>query len=499
VLLLAMPSWGIGDDRWPVIDGGGLLPGGATGGFCNAVANSCAGVATPCFSGDTSIQDCIDDVESSAPTSEFRTVYVYPGLYTDDVDCTPADGHTAIVGLQGRTPRAAAGSGSGPQINGQSGSAGTSLTLGIGNCSAYRLKIQQGPDQNVGSCGTPACSDTAVAVVAGELNGQTQVSDLTIESDPTDGLGIARLVSLEGNGASSVIFLDSVVYTCFCSITLVGAVPCASTSACTWVDTDGRVEINGSDIGLGNIGAADDLAMMEIVDGDVRVSTTNVFCEAGAGEHEVNCVEIDDNDVILDLSNVFFFGGLLSSVDHGRFMEVVGTGTSSQVNFATAVGGSGGFPNFDSNWGTGPVVPNWFAGCNESISTVFDPDEANTPHYVGIGSSTTYTVEPVLDTTVNVFRISQEFLPTDLGAEINVAPGAGESWTFTLRDDGASTLATCTISGGSSTSCIDTTPRRASVIGAGSLINLEVTHTGPTGLTAAGEAVVSFCLNPVPR
>jgi hypothetical protein len=60
----------------------------------------------------------------------------------------------------------------------------------------------------------------------------------------------------------------------------------------------------------------------------------------------------------------------------------------------------------------------------------------------------------------------------DLAVKLTAAPGVGASRTFTLRDDGAATAVSCTISG-TSTSC--TSGSTSATISAGSELSIHVT------------------------
>jgi len=74
-----------------------------------------------------------------------------------------------------------------------------------------------------------------------------------------------------------------------------------------------------------------------------------------------------------------------------------------------------------------------------------------------------------------------------LRAKVDTAPGVSKSWAITLRDDGADTSLTCTISG-TATTCADTTHFPA--IGAGSLLNWKIV---PTSTPVAVDIDISVC------
>jgi hypothetical protein len=88
----------------------------------------------------------------------------------------------------------------------------------------------------------------------------------------------------------------------------------------------------------------------------------------------------------------------------------------------------------------------------------------------GIGSETqVQQIVPVAATLSN-FHV-----------RLNGAPGTGDTYTFTVRRNGvSSTTVTCSISGGSATSCSDTT--LSEPFAAGDLLSIMVTVGGtPTG------------------
>jgi hypothetical protein len=62
----------------------------------------------------------------------------------------------------------------------------------------------------------------------------------------------------------------------------------------------------------------------------------------------------------------------------------------------------------------------------------------------------------------------------DLAVELTAAPGAGATRTFTLRDDGADTAVSCTISG-SETTCTSTA---TATVAAGSELSIRVSVSG---------------------
>lgn len=81
---------------------------------------------------------------------------------------------------------------------------------------------------------------------------------------------------------------------------------------------------------------------------------------------------------------------------------------------------------------------------------------------------------------------------SNLYAEVITAPGSGDTWRITLRDDGASTSLTCDITGTEQT-CIDDTNTPS--IEAGSRLNLWVDSSqGATDPTSATYMMLSFCL-----
>jgi hypothetical protein len=58
---------------------------------------------------------------------------------------------------------------------------------------------------------------------------------------------------------------------------------------------------------------------------------------------------------------------------------------------------------------------------------------------------------------------------------IEVAPGAGKTWTFTVRNNGTDTAVSCSITGASQTTCFD--PTDTAIFTAGQLISVSITGT----------------------
>lgn len=64
---------------------------------------------------------------------------------------------------------------------------------------------------------------------------------------------------------------------------------------------------------------------------------------------------------------------------------------------------------------------------------------------------------------------------------VQSVPGAGASWTMTVRNNGADTAVTCTITGAAAQSCSDTT--HTAVFAAGDLIAIRIASSGGPNAT----------------
>jgi hypothetical protein len=104
-----------------------------------------------------------------------------------------------------------------------------------------------------------------------------------------------------------------------------------------------------------------------------------------------------------------------------------------------------------------------------------------------IGNSNTF-LGLLMDGSNTTESLVQQVVPvagtlSDFNIRTDGNPGTGDSWTFTVRADGANSTVTCPISGSTATSCSDVT--HSATIPAGSLLSIGVAKGGsPTGRTA---------------
>jgi hypothetical protein len=436
--------------------------------------------SAPCFE---EIQAAIDHVEVADPSSEVRTVEVYPGTYTEDVTCDPSAGHTTLVGNGGSSVPS--------QLNAEvpslvGDSTGVAYTLSLSDCSVYDLKVQTGPNDGI----TPGTSDGALAVID-DLWDRVNVVRVNIREDPTDFLGKQQMIRIEGgNGASAIATFSHV----FASAGNTGlGAGSSALSAMLYIDAEGSVRVTQSFLELAAFGPSTDSATVEIIKTSTgvgaRFESMQLACETGA--NEVNCFEIDDANAVVDIKEVVLTGGL-STNDHGRFVEIVGGGSGSTI-FVSSVRGLFGLQDLDSVWGS--VTPTFRGECNYPHSVAFDPDETGTA-YVSIEGPT--PAQNATETNVNdwIMPPKTALYPYNFRVEIPTAPGAGNSWEVDLRDDLADVVG-CTISGASATDCEDVTGAGYLAIGPESNVALEVVATGPP--TAIDEMVVSWCWADFPR
>jgi hypothetical protein len=100
------------------------------------------------------------------------------------------------------------------------------------------------------------------------------------------------------------------------------------------------------------------------------------------------------------------------------------------------------------------------------------PSSAGTT-YISVGGSTNNSnaLETVVQTPVSATGTA-----STLYARVALAPGSGNSYVFTFRDNGSDTSLTCTISGASATSCSDTTDTAS--VTAGDLVDYSIVTAG---------------------
>jgi hypothetical protein len=152
-----------------------------------------------------------------------------------------------------------------------------------------------------------------------------------------------------------------------------------------------------------------------------------------------------------------------------QFTTLCNTFSSSLSGCAPSSGG--GTTNFlraDGTWasppgGSGGGTLNYSDnGVTVTANTYFIP-----PGGGGIPQTTEANVDVAAPAAATISHLS---------VGISVAPGAGNSYTFTFRDAGSDTALTCTISGASATSCVDNT--HSVNIGAGDLIDWKLVSAG---------------------
>jgi hypothetical protein len=90
----------------------------------------------------------------------------------------------------------------------------------------------------------------------------------------------------------------------------------------------------------------------------------------------------------------------------------------------------------------------------------------------GFGPASGTAAVSAIESDVTQLSPASVIVARDLAVELTVAPGVGASRTFILRDDGAATDVSCTISG-TSTSC--TSGSTSATISAGSELSIHVT------------------------
>jgi hypothetical protein len=107
--------------------------------------------------------------------------------------------------------------------------------------------------------------------------------------------------------------------------------------------------------------------------------------------------------------------------------------------------------------------------------------------YISIGGSTNNfsSNEIVVRTPISSTGTASGFY-----ASVAIAPGTGNSYAFTFRDNGSNTSITCTISGASATTCNDTTDTAS--VNAGDLVDYSIVTTGTS--VAGGYLGVSLLL-----
>jgi hypothetical protein len=141
---------------------------------------------------------------------------------------------------------------------------------------------------------------------------------------------------------------------------------------------------------------------------------------------------------------------------------------------------------------TGPVGPQGPAGAQGPAGTPGSPGPAGADGlnvvFGRINGLVTSIFAPVSGISSgdasegNVTQLSpaSTIVARDLAVRLTAPPGAGVSWTFTLRDDGAATVVACSISN-PDTSC--TSESNSATISAGSELSMQVALTGTSLVT----------------
>jgi len=137
--------------------------------------------------------------------------------------------------------------------------------------------------------------------------------------------------------------------------------------------------------------------------------------------------------------------------------------------------------------------------CTQMVTVFYNPTEASaTDDYVSLSAvdvATGAASFSVTETDEDQYRTVTELTAHNLSVLVDVAPGAlNDPWAVTLRDDGGSTVLTCTIDE-AETTCADVID--APVIAAGSKLDVLVSSAGVDADPAfAAEMIISFCLAP---
>lgn len=140
-----------------------------------------------------------------------------------------------------------------------------------------------------------------------------------------------------------------------------------------------------------------------------------------------------------------------------------GSGNAADVAVSTGLALSGGVLTATGGGGSGGGTFNYSDnGVTLTANTYFVPIGGG-----GIPQTTEAAVDVAAPAAATV---------ANLQVGISAAPGAGNSYVFTLRDGGASQTLTCTISGASATSCSDTT--HSVNIAKGDLVAWQIVSSG---------------------
>jgi hypothetical protein len=123
------------------------------------------------------------------------------------------------------------------------------------------------------------------------------------------------------------------------------------------------------------------------------------------------------------------------------------------------------------------------------FSHQINPTEGDTTYYQlgSIGAGQFGTTESTMD---DAYSPHVAIVASNLYAYTNVAPGSGESWTITLRQDASDTTLTCTISN-TETTCTDIV-NAPTLTADGSHLNMAVADDNLSA-AASGQILVSFC------
>jgi hypothetical protein len=282
-----------------------------------AVSESCARApVSPCY---TTIQAAVDAAETLASDGA-RVVYVYPaegdyddieggatplGAYEEDIDCTPADGHTTIKGVVGGFGLRGA-----PVLTGV---AAATPTITLDHCSIENFLI-------VGRGGN---SQEELRVAGVDVD-HVGVRNVTVRPANNNVDNDSHVVEILHNDGS--VFFENVKVTGDCSS------PTADTSLVYFdmtgtAGTDPRFRWEGGRIAMGNPGGVTaskcvaGTAAIELVDTfpGAMFSNVSLACEGILS----TCIEVND-DLVVDAS----FSNLsieppIADTTHGKLLAVV--------------------------------------------------------------------------------------------------------------------------------------------------------------------------------
>jgi hypothetical protein len=503
-LLISSPSLAVGEGPWECLWGTGCLGGGSAlppsidsveSPAYAVVAEDCTGMGNRCY---TVIATAISELETNYANSN-RFIHIYPGVYTEDLDCTPAAGYTILTGrgtlgkeeLLSSKDDDTADSWGYPTIKGK-GSTAATATITVDNCIVDALRVEPGSDSD----------DTAIRTAAANIgNFGTHIVNSIITMPYLESMNEGQhLIEIVSTGGTLRITNTDIMASC----NFPGSNTCDADTALIYMNhASAGLTITESKIAFYVFAAEPGLALIEanasqfiqLINNMVAQRLANTITGSSAG---ISVFELtnDESIELLWISAMSMDAGLLNTdLDMSMFMNVkAATGVGPYANvYLMAMNGLEIFEQA-STWQA--VIPHYIGPCIQWAYADFDPVEA-AARVVSLYDSAVDTTG-ANEANVDEYISNRTMVPFGLTVEVGAAPAATETWQIDLRDDAANNGLTCTISEGETTCESErANPAVANIIAPLSKLNLLVTPTNTP--TATTEMKVGVCFGHIAK